>query len=89
PRAPQVEDASYLDAVALARAGRTDAAALAAEQHLARFPASFHRKEAATLVALAASRRGDCARARSVVAEWTRVAADAEVRAALRACDGR
>ena len=47
PGAPQAEDASFLEAVALARAGRSDAAALAAEHHLAAFPASFHRKEAA------------------------------------------
>jgi hypothetical protein len=87
PGAQQVEDATYLDAVALARAGRTDAAALAAEQHLRRFPGSFHRKEAATVVALAASLRGDCPRARSVVAEWTRGAPDADVRAALRGCE--
>jgi hypothetical protein len=30
-----------------------DAAALAAEQHLARFPGSFHRREAEALVARA------------------------------------
>jgi hypothetical protein len=53
PQAPQTEDASYLEAVALARAGRMDAAALAAEQHLARFPGSFHRREAEALVARA------------------------------------
>ncbi|HEX8791116.1 MAG TPA: FecR domain-containing protein [Polyangiaceae bacterium] len=53
PQAPQTEDASYLEAVALARAGRIDAAALAAEQHLARFPGSFHRREAEALVARA------------------------------------
>jgi hypothetical protein len=53
PQAPQTEDASYLEAVALARAGRVDAAALAAEQHLARFPGSFHRREAEALVARA------------------------------------
>jgi hypothetical protein len=53
PQAPQTEDASYLQAVALARAGRMDAAALAAEQHLARFPGSFHRREAEALVARA------------------------------------
>jgi hypothetical protein len=50
PQAPQAEDASYLEAVALARAGRADAAALAAAQHLARFPNSFHRREAEALV---------------------------------------
>ncbi len=59
PDAPQVEDATFLEAVALARAGRTDAAGLAAEQHLARFPSSFHRKEAVILVDRAARLRGD------------------------------
>jgi TolA-binding protein len=89
PGASQVEDATYLDVVALSRAGRTDAAALAAEQHLRRFPGSFHRKEVALVIALAASLRGDCPRARAVVAEWTRGAPDADVRAALRACEGK
>jgi ferric-dicitrate binding protein FerR (iron transport regulator) len=63
PHAPQAEDASYLRAVGLARVGRTQAAAEAAEQHLERFPGSFHRREAAILIAQAASARGDCARA--------------------------
>jgi TolA-binding protein len=54
PDAPQAEDASFLEAVALARAGRIDAAGLVAEDHLARFPSSFHEKEAAQLVERAA-----------------------------------
>jgi TolA-binding protein len=89
PHSPEAEDASYLEAVALARAGRGDAAALAAEHHMASFPASFHRKEAAILVARAAAQRGDCERARAVVAPWAGTAADAEVSAALHACDGK
>jgi hypothetical protein len=54
PEAPQGEDATFLEAVALARAGRIDAAGLAAEHHLAKFPGSFHRKEALALIERAA-----------------------------------
>jgi hypothetical protein len=57
PEAPQTEDATFLEAVALARAGRIDAAGAAAEEHLARFPSSFHRKEALVLVDRAARAR--------------------------------
>ncbi|HEY6462899.1 MAG TPA: hypothetical protein VIY73_22165, partial [Polyangiaceae bacterium] len=89
PGAPQAEDASYLEAVALARAGRSDAAGLAAEQHLRRFPASFHTREAAGLVALAASQRGDCARVHAVVAEWIQGPPGRDAQAALQACDGK
>jgi hypothetical protein len=88
PAAPEAEDASFLEAVALARAGRVDAAGLAAEHHLARFPGSFHRKEAAILAARAASQRGDCARARAVLAPWLGASLDADVRAAMGACLG-
>ena len=86
PRAPQAEDASFLEAVALARAGRADAAAVVAERHLASFPKSFHRKEAAILVARAASARGDCEKARNVLRPWIGGAADAEATAALGTC---
>jgi ferric-dicitrate binding protein FerR (iron transport regulator) len=85
PRSPMAEDASFLEAVALARAGRGDAAALAAEHHLASFPGSFHRKEASILVARAATSRGDCGKARAVLAPWSS-SSDANVRAALRPC---
>jgi len=88
PRAAQAEDASFLEAVALARTGRGDAAALAAEHHLASFPASFHRREAAILVARAAVHRGECERARAVLAPWTGSGADADATATLRACEG-
>jgi hypothetical protein len=57
PAAPQIEDATFLEAVALARAGRIDAAGNAAEEHLARFPGSFHRKDAMVLVERAARAR--------------------------------
>jgi TolA-binding protein len=88
PAAPQAEDASFLEAVALARTGRSDAAALAAEHHLASFPASFHRKDAATLVARAAAQRGDCGKARALLAPWTGQSPDAEAQATLRVCEG-
>ncbi len=87
PHTPEAEDASYLEAVALARMGRGDAAALAAEHHLASFPASFHRKEASMLVARAAAKRGDCERARAVLAPWRGANDDPEARAALKPCD--
>jgi hypothetical protein len=91
PGASQVEDASFLEALSLARAGRPDAAALAAERHLAIFPRSFHRKEASILVARAASNRGDCSKARAVLAPWARAGAgtDADTQSALRGCEGR
>src|SRR5581483_7885767 len=86
PALAEAEDASFLEAVALARAGRADAAALAAEHHLARYPASFHGREAAVFVARAASERHDCTKARSVLAPWTNAAAGADVSAALGSC---
>ena len=88
PRAPQAEDASFLEAASLARAGRPDAAARAAEDHLARFPHSFHRKDAAILVARAARDRGDCEQARAVLAPWLNPP-DAEATATLRKCAAR
>jgi TolA-binding protein len=87
PHTQEAEDASYLEAVALARMGRGDAAALAAEHHLASFPGSFHRKEASMLVARAAVKRGDCERARAVLASWRGATGDADAHAALGACD--
>jgi TolA-binding protein len=86
-REPQVEDATYLDAVALARAGRADAAGAAAEDHLARFPRSFHRREASILIARAARDRGDCVRARAVLAPWLAPTPDREAESTLRTCD--
>jgi len=86
PSAAQSEDASYLEAASLARAGRPDAAALAAEQHLAAYPHSFHRKDAAILVARAARDRGDCAKAREILAPWLGNSPDSEAVATLRSC---
>jgi FecR-like protein len=87
PLAPQAEDASFLEAVALAHDGRLDAASVIAAHHLANFPQSFHRKEAAILVGTAASERGDCGKARAVLLPWLGSVADAEATRALRACD--
>jgi TolA-binding protein len=81
PNAPQAEDASFLEAVALARAGRADAAALVAERHLQAYPESFHGKDAAILVARSARDRGDCPKVRAVLA----AALDARDGAALAA----
>jgi TolA-binding protein len=86
PRSSQAEDASFLEAVALARAGRPDAAGLAAERHLATFPASFHRKEAAILEARAAALRGECDSARTVLGPWLGPNPDADAVATLRGC---
>jgi TolA-binding protein len=86
PHATQAEDASYLEAVALARAGRFDAAALVAEHHLDSFPQSFHRKEAAILVARAARVRGDCDKARETLAPWRDAMPETEARTLLRLC---
>ena len=86
--APQNDDSSFLEAIALARAGRTDAAALVAERHLASFPSSFHRKDASILVARAASRRGDCIKARAMMAPWMSDSPDANVHTALGPCEG-
>jgi hypothetical protein len=85
--ATQADDSSFLEAIALARAGRTDAAALVAERHLASFPDSFHRKEASILVARAASQRGDCAKARTTMAPWMKASFESGVRTALGSCE--
>jgi hypothetical protein len=84
-RSALAEDASFLEATALARAGRIDASGIAAEHHLQRYPESFHRKEAAILIARAARDRGDCMRATGVLAPWL-AAGDKEANATLRSC---
>ena len=70
PDRPFADDAAFLEASALARAGRPDAAAVVAERFLDRYPSSLHTPDAATLVARAARDRHDCVRARSVAARW-------------------
>ena len=86
PNGRDREDASYLRAVALARADRSDDAAAAAEQHLAAYPQSFHRKEASILIARVARHHGDCDKARRVLAPWLAPPADAEAVATIRSC---
>jgi len=82
-----LDDASFLEASSLANAGRHDAAALLAERHLARFPSSFHRKEAAILVARLRRDRGDCDGARKAVAVWmSESPKDSRVTSALGGC---
>jgi len=89
PSSSLLDDASFLEASSLASAGRNDAAALLAERHLARFPSSFHRKEAAILVARLRRDRGDCDGARRVAAPWvTESPPDSRIRAALGGCAG-
>lgn len=80
------EDATFLEGAALARAGRLDAAALVAEQHLHKFPHSFHRKDASILVARAARDRGDCALAARILEPWV-TASDPEAKATLAPCN--
>jgi TolA-binding protein len=82
PNAPEVEDAAFLQASALAHAGRADDAAATAERFLASYPRSFHARDAAILVARAARDRGDCERARAVLAKWH----GPEIDAALARC---
>ncbi|MGH7285900.1 MAG: tetratricopeptide repeat protein, partial [Polyangiaceae bacterium] len=87
PRGANAEDASYLEAVSLAESGRTDAAEKTAERHLAQYPSSFHRKEASILVARIARDRGDCAKARVVLAPWLSSPPDPDAEATLRSCN--
>jgi TolA-binding protein len=89
PQATEAEDASFLEALSLARAGRGDAAALAAQRHLESFPRSFRRKEASILVARAASRRGRCDEAIGVLAPWIGASPDADIQSVLAACGSR
>lgn len=82
---PEAEDASFLEAAALAQSGRGDAAALVAERFLELYPASIHAKDAAILVARAARDRGHCDAARRVLAPWPATSSVA-VAAALGHC---
>ncbi|HEY8040764.1 MAG TPA: FecR domain-containing protein [Polyangiaceae bacterium] len=86
PDAPEADDAEFLEASSLAYAGRPDAAAIVAEHYLDRHPHGFHARDAAVLVARSARDRGDCAKARAVLAPWTGAKASADVTAALGAC---
>jgi TolA-binding protein len=81
-----LEDASFLEAVSLTKAGHVDAGAVAAWRHVTAFPSSFHKKEASLLVARAARDRGDCVEARRSLAPWLGSNPDAAIREALGAC---
>jgi len=80
------EDATFLEALSLTKAGQVDLGSVAAWRHLAEFPSSFHKKEASVLVARAARDRGDCKEARQVLAPWLGSGGDATIREALGAC---
>jgi len=87
PSSSLLDDASFLEASSLAGAGRGDSAALLAERHLSRFPASFHREDASILVARLHRDRGDCVGARRVLAPWAnRAPIEPRVSAALGSC---
>jgi hypothetical protein len=86
PQEPDAEDASYLEAVALAQAGDPKGAMSAAERHLASYPRSFHRREASLLVARIARDGGDCDKARKILAPWLGATPDPDAQATLRAC---
>jgi TolA-binding protein len=81
-----LDDATFLEALSLTRAGHGDAGAVVAARHLKEFPRSFHAKEAAILVARAARDRGDCESARQSVAPWPSTEDDSTIREALGAC---
>jgi hypothetical protein len=70
PMAVEAEDASFLEASALAHDGRSEAAAKVAEHFLRTYPTSFHARDAAVLVARDARNRGDCVRARAALGPW-------------------
>lgn len=72
------EDAAFLEAASLARAGRSDAAAVVAERFVTRYPRSLHRHDAAVLVMRAAHERHDCVTLRALVADRTLGLADGD-----------
>ena len=80
------EDATFLEALSLTKAGQIDRGSVAAWRHLAEFPNSFHKKEASVLVARAARDRGDCEEARRSLAPWLASVGDPTIREALGAC---
>ncbi len=82
------EDATFLEALTLTKAGHVDAGSVAAWRHLGEFPSSFHKKEASLLLARAARDRGDCLEARRALGPWLSSDADATIREALGACGG-
>jgi hypothetical protein len=71
-RRAEAEDAAFLEASALARAGRGDGAALVAERFLETYRTSIHVEDMATLAARAARDRADCTAARDLAERWIR-----------------
>jgi TolA-binding protein len=71
PTSTVLDDAWFIEASSLASAGLPKEAAEVAEAHLARFPTSFHRKQAAILVARGRRDRGDCEGARAALSPWS------------------
>jgi TolA-binding protein len=71
PTSTVLDDAWFIEASSLASEGLAEEAAEVAEAHLARFPTSFHRKQAAILVARGRRDRGDCEGARAALAPWS------------------
>jgi hypothetical protein len=77
----------FIEASSAASAGHADAATDVALLHLERFPQSFHRKDAAILVARGRRGRGDCAGVRAILRPWlAELPGDPVVRAALGGC---
>ena len=72
PLRAEAEDAAFLEATALARAGREDGAALVAERFLESYPASIHVEDVATLATRAARDRADCKTACDLAERWIR-----------------
>ncbi len=70
PASPLLDDATFIEATTEASAGHAEAAARLAEGHMRRFPESFHRKDAAILVARFRRDHGDCVGARTALAPW-------------------
>jgi TolA-binding protein len=83
PSSSMLDDAWFIEASSLASAGSTEAAGRLAQGHERRFPSSFHRKDAAILVARMHRDHSDCAAARAAVGAWPR---DATIEAALGSC---
>ncbi len=87
PSSALLDDASFIEASSRASAGQPEAAARLAERHLLRFPASFHHKDAAILVARIRRDRDDCTGARAVLAPWlAKPGSDPAVVSALGRC---
>ena len=79
PMRAEAEDAAFLEASALARAGRADGAALVAERFLESYPTSIHVGDVATLATRAARDRADCKTARDLAERWIRPALRASI----------